>query len=212
MKLVSINVSKPVEVDYEGKKVATGIFKTPIEGAVSVGKVNVQGDGQADLTVHGGIDKAVYAYSRDHYGFWEEALHRSSLPMGMFGENLTIEGLDESVSCIGDHLQIGSVVFAITQPRVPCFKLGIRFDDMEMPKRFSKAARTGFYLKVLVEGSLCVGQEIRILQKGVGRVAVRDLFTSYMNPQSAESKAILRRAAAVPELASEWRSKILRRI
>ena len=197
---------------HEAKKVLTGIFKKPVQGSVVVGKLNLAGDGQADLTVHGGEDKAVYAYSLDHYSYWEQLLHRSDMPPGQFGENLTIAGLDETVSCIGDHLQIGTAVFAITQPRVPCYKLGIRFGDMEVPKLFSKAARTGFYLKVLQEGALSAGDEIRVLQPGPGRIAVKELFLAYMTAQSQNSKDVLRRAASVPDLAAEWRQKILRRI
>jgi MOSC domain-containing protein YiiM len=211
MQLVSINVSMPIEVTHEGKQVVTGIFKKPVSGQVAVKRHNLEGDRQADLTVHGGESKAVYAYSLDHYAYWEQVLKRSDMPMGQFGENLTIAGLDETVSCIGDHLQIGSAVFAITQPRVPCFKLGIRFNDMEMPKRFSKAARTGFYLKILQEGSIAAPAEIRVLQAGLGNVSVKDLFLAYMNPQTSEAKGVLRRAAAIPELAEEWRQRILRR-
>jgi MOSC domain-containing protein YiiM len=212
VKVVSVNVSTPISVEHEGKKVSTGIFKKPVQGAVRVNKLNLEGDGQADLTVHGGENKAVYAYSFDHYPYWEQSLHRSDLPRGQFGENLTIAGLDETVSCVGDHLQIGSAVFAITQPRVPCFKLGIRFGDMEVPKLFTKSARTGFYLKVLQVGSLTAGDAVQLVQPGVERVAVRDLFVAYMAPQATESKEVLRRAAAVPELAEEWRQKILRRL
>jgi MOSC domain-containing protein YiiM len=212
MKLVSINVSKPIEKTHDGKKVMTGIFKAPVQGAVAVTKLNLSGDGQADLTVHGGEEKAVYAYSLDHYAYWRQTLNLNSLPHGQFGENLTIAGLDETASCVGDRLQIGAALFAITQPRVPCFKLGLRFGNPEMPRLFSKAARTGFYLKVLREGLLVAGDEVRVLQQGKCRVSVKELFQAYLNPQSKESKAVYRRVVEVPELPQEWREKILRRL
>jgi MOSC domain-containing protein YiiM len=212
MQVVSVNVSMPVEAMHEGKKVSTGIFKSPVQGTIAVTKLNLGGDGQADLTVHGGVDKAVYAYSLDHYAYWERVLGRSPLPRGQFGENLTIAGLDEAVSCVGDHLQIGSAVFAITQPRQPCFKLGIRFGDMEMPKLFTKSARTGFYLKVVREGSLTAGDEVRVVEQGKGRVSVQELFLAYFNPAAKESKEIYARAVAVPELSASWRRSISSRL
>ena len=139
MILTSVNVGQPAEVAYGNTKVMTGIFKQPIAGAVAVRKLNLDGDGQADLVNHGGEWKAVYAYALEHYGYWEQALGRSSLPYGQFGENLTIAGLDEASLCVGDRLAIGNAVFSITQPRVPCFKLGIRMGDKQMPRMFAES-------------------------------------------------------------------------
>lgn len=144
MRLVSIHVSLPRPVAHGETAVMTGIFKTAVAGTVAVGWLNLAGDGQADLIHHGGESKAVYAYSLDHYAYWRDRLARDELPHGQFGENLTIAGLDESRSCIGDQLQIGNALFAISQPRVPCFKLGIRFSDARLPRLFAQSLRTGF--------------------------------------------------------------------
>lgn len=152
MKLVSVNVALPIPVQQGDRTIATGIFKKPVTGPVRVSLSNLEGDGQADLENHGGEYKAVYAYSLDHYDYWRGALNRVDMPYGQFGENLTVSELDEFDSCIGDQLRIGSALFTITQPRVPCFKLGIRLGDEKMPRLFSESARTGFYLRVLRTG------------------------------------------------------------
>jgi MOSC domain-containing protein YiiM len=177
-----------------------------------VTKHNLAGDGQADLSVHGGVDKAVYTYSLDHYAYWQRALHRDSLPYGQFGENLTIAGLDETLSCIGDHLQIGTAEFAITQPRVPCFKLGIRFGNPDVPKLFSKAALPGFYLKIIREGVIDTENEVILLRRGLGAVSAKELYVAFFSPRSNESNQVLTRALAVPELAAEWRNAIEARV
>jgi len=212
MKLVSINVSKPIVVESAGKKVSTGIFKTPISGPVVVTTLNIEGDGQADLTVHGGVDKAVYAYSLDHYTYWSQTLERDALPHGQFGENLTIEGLNESECCIGDRWRIGTAEFAITQPRQPCFKLGIRFGDDDMPKRFTKSGLTGAYLKVLREGMISVGDEVKVLARGYGNVSVLEAFRAYMNPAAPASQEVYARVLRVQHLADVWRTKIATRL
>jgi MOSC domain-containing protein YiiM len=177
-----------------------------------VTKTNLAGDGQADLTVHGGEDKAVYAYSLDHYAYWQLALKSEALPFGQFGENLTIRGLDETESCIGDHWEVGTAIFAITQPRQPCYKLGVRFRDREMPKRFAQSGRTGVYLKVLREGTLASGDEVVVLRRGIGGVTVQELFRAYMNPSQAESKEVLRKALEVADLSNAWRQTIAARV
>jgi len=212
MKIVSINVSLPIDVEFRGELISTGIFKKPVQGSVIVNPLHLSGDGQADLTVHGGEDKAVYAYSHDHYPYWQRALRQEGFPPGQFGENLTIDGLDENVSCIGDHWQIGTALFAITQPRMPCHKLGIRFANMEMPKLFSRSELSGVYLKVLREGIIATGNEVIVQQKGYGEVAVREVFRAYMNPGVAASKEVYRRVLQVKELAETWREKIAGRV
>ena len=212
MKVVSVNVSMPIETTYEQRRVATGIFKTPISGPVEVGRLNLAGDGQADLSVHGGVDKAVYAYSVDHYAYWRAVLGLASLPYGQFGENLSVSELDEKVSCIGDRLQIGTAIFAITQPRVPCFKLGMRFDNAALPRMFTESGRTGFYMKVLCEGNLTSGDAVHVVEKQRDSVAVHDLFRAYLGPPSTASRELLTRAAAIPDLAEEWRRKIQSRL
>jgi MOSC domain-containing protein YiiM len=208
MKITSVNVSLPIEVEHRGKIVETGICKNPVDGSVHVNRLNLIGDRQADLVNHGGEDKAVYAYSLDHYAYWQDLLGRDSMPYGQFGENLTVAGLDESESCIGDHLQIGSTLMAITQPRVPCFKLGIRMENKEMPKLFSKSARTGFYLKVLAEGEVEAGDTIEIAQRGSGAISVRRLFEAFFHPGIHNAVDVLYQALDVPELSLEWRKQI----
>jgi MOSC domain-containing protein YiiM len=212
MKLMSVNVSPPVEVRHEGKLIKTGIFKMPVTGSVRVRRHNLEGDGQADLDNHGGEHKAVYAYSLDHYAYWRKALNREQMDCGQFGENLTVAGLDESESCIGDQLQIGSALFAISQPRVPCFKLGIRFADGGMPKLFSESARTGFYLSVLREGAVEAGDAVEVVQRGYGKLPVRTLFVAYMKPGDGDAAQILMRALEIPELSPEWRAHIAQRL
>lgn len=212
MKLISVNVARPIEVQYGRESISTGIFKKPLSGPVRACSYNLEGDGQADLDNHGGLHKAVYAYALDHYAYWREVLGREEMPYGQFGENLTIAGLDESERCVGDRLQIGSAQFAISQPRVPCYKLGIRLDDEHMPKLFSQSARTGFYLSVLREGEIEAGDAVEVVERGQGRVAIKPLFEAYMRPGSKDAARILRRALEVPELSPEWREQIEKRL
>ena len=147
MKLLSVSVGLPREIEWKDKIVRTSIFKAPVSGPVRVAKLNVDGDQQSDLTVHGGIDKAVYVYPSEHYPFWREQFPDMELPWAVFGENFTTEGLLEDTR-IGDRFRIGSAEFVVTQPRMPCFKLGIRFKRPDMVKRFLESGRTGFYLAV----------------------------------------------------------------
>lgn len=212
MILMSVNVSRPIEVQYRDKSITTGIFKQSVTGPVRVGLYNLAGDGQADLDNHGGEHKSVYAYSFDHYPYWRSVLKREEMTNGQFGENLTIAGLDESVCCVGDQLRIGSALFTISQPRVPCFKLGIRFGDEKMPKLFAESARTGFYLKVLSEGAVEAGDAVSVVARGYGNVAIRTLFEAYLNRGTKEASRTLARALEVPELSPEWRTQIERRL
>ncbi len=212
MQLISVNVSLPADVQHGGAPIRTGIFKKPVAGPVRAGRHNLEGDGQADLHNHGGLHKAVYAYALDHYAYWREVLGREDLDHGQFGENLTISGLDESERCIGDRLQIGSALFAITQPRVPCYKLGIRLGDERMPKLFSQSARTGFYLSVLREGAIGAGDAVDVVERGYRGVAIKPLFEAYMNRGGEDASRILLRALEVPELSPEWRAQIEKRL
>ena len=154
VKLVSVNVGLPREIEWKGKIVRTSIFKAPLSGPVRVAKLNLEGDQQSDLTVHGGIDKAVYAYPSEHYPFWQGELPDMDLPWGVFGENFTTKGLLEDAVHIGDRFRAGSAELVVTQPRMPCFKLGIRFNRPDMVKRFLESGRTGFYFAVLKEGEV----------------------------------------------------------
>ena len=212
MKLVSVNVARPVEVQHQGKTIKTGIFKSPVAGPVPVRWTNLEGDGQADLENHGGEHMAVYAYPLEHYAYWRTVLAREDMPYGQFGENLTVEGLDESESRIGDRLRIGSALFAITQPRIPCFKLGIRLGDERMPRLFSESARTGFYLKVMREGVLEAGEAIEVVERGTGSVTIRALFEAWMKPEDAGASRTLTQALEAPDLSPDWRAHIERRL
>lgn len=172
MKLQSVSVGRPREVAWDGETVLTSIFKDSVPGRVQVSKLGLQGDQQSDLEVHGGGDKAVYAYPSEHYAFWREQLPGVPLPWGVFGENLTVEGMRESGVHIGDRFRIGSAEFAVTEPRMPCYKLAIRFGRPDMVKRFLKSGRTGFYLAVLKEGEIGAGDAIESLGQGQGRISI----------------------------------------
>ncbi|CAN5606506.1 MOSC domain-containing protein [soil metagenome] len=164
-KILQINVSKAKEVLWNGQTVFTGIFKTPVTGSVKVRRLNLDGDEQADLTVHGGSDKAVYVYPTEQYEHWKQEYPSRDLEWGIFGENLTVSGFDETNTCIGDKLQIGDAIFQVTQPRMPCYKQGIRFGDPGIIKLFYKSCKWGFYLSVLQEGTIEAGNEIIRLEK-----------------------------------------------
>jgi MOSC domain-containing protein YiiM len=212
MTLISINVSQPEAVAYGDTRVTTGIFKRPVMGAVAVRQLNLDGDGQADRINHGGESKAVYAYSLDHYDYWREALGRNDMPYGQFGENLTVAGLDEAQLCVGDQLQIGDALFTISQPRVPCFKLGIRFADKRVPKMFAVSLRTGFYLRVWQEGTIKAGDTVDVVARGAGGLSIRSLFDAYLKPNDREALRVLARAVEIPELSPQWREHIDERL
>jgi MOSC domain-containing protein YiiM len=179
--VLQVNVSRPKIVDWNGQKVATGIFKTPVAGKVRVARLNLDGDEQADLTVHGGPDKAVYAYPIEQYEYWKNELPNRDLEWGIFGENLTVSGFDENNLCIGDQLKIGSATFAVTQPRTPCYKLGIRFGDPTIMKRFYKSGKWGFYLSVLEEGELETGDEIVVRIRDEEGVRLSDVSRCFLD-------------------------------
>src|SRR5712691_9682319 len=192
MKIISVNVGVPREVEWHGRRVWTSIWKTPKEGRVPVGKVNLEGDKQSDLSVHGGAEKAVYAYPGEHYAFWRTELPDFDLAWGSFGENLTTEGVLESAVMIGDQIQIGSAQFLVTQPRMPCFKLAIRFGRDDMVKRFLQSGRTGFYLAVLREGDVAAGDAIDFTVRDRHGLSVADVAQLYA--RDSDNQALLRRA------------------
>ena len=161
-KLISVNVGFPRQVTWKGKTVTTGIFKEPVNERVMLRLLNLDGDGQADLTVHGGLDKAVYVYPFEHYDYWQSELPDTELPLGIFGENFTTTGLREEELNIGDRFGVGTVQLMVTQPRLPCYKLGIRFGRADMVKRFLASRRTGFYFRVLQEGEVGAGDTKRV--------------------------------------------------
>lgn len=202
MKVLSVNIGTPKQYDWMGQAVTTSIFKSPVEGEVRVATLDLAGDQQADLTVHGGVHKAVYVYPHEHYAYWIENGIKP-LKMGNFGENLTAEGLLEADIHIGDELEIGSARFAVTQPRLPCYKLQVRFNRREMTKIFWKSRRFGFYLKVLREGALAAGAPINIVQRDAKAVSVADLIALYTGDNPDPD--ILRRVVEVEALPEAWR-------
>jgi len=175
MRVVSVNVSLPQTVEWRGREVSTAIFKEPAEGRIRIRSTGLVGDRQADPSVHGGPMKAVYAYPSEHYPFWRGELERADLPWGSFGENLTTEGLDEGTVRIGDRLRVGSALLKVTQPRMPCYKLGIRFGRADMVRRFLASGRSGFYLTVLKEGDVAAGDPIVLLGTDGARPTVSEV-------------------------------------
>ena len=178
MRVISLNVGRPRIVDWHGKPVLTSIWKDPVEGAVTVAGVNLFGDEQSDLTVHGGPRKAVYAYPSEHYAYWRRELPDADLHWGAFGENLTTEGLLEADVAVGDRFRIGSAELVITQPRMPCYKLGIRFGDDLMVKRFMQSGRSGFYFSIAEAGEIRAGDSIVRLSRGEDSTSIADLFAA----------------------------------
>lgn len=209
MKLLSVNVGLPREALWNGKLVRTSIFKTPVKGRVRVAALNLNGDEQSDLSVHGGADKAVYAYPSEHYPFWRKELPGMDLPWAMFGENFTTEGMLEDVVYVGDHIKVGSAEFVVTQPRMPCYKLAIRFDRPDIVKRFLHSGRTGFYLAVLREGEVTAGDSIELLAQDEHGVTVADIVNLYT--ADAANQDILRRVSELPALPAGWRDYFRKR-
>ena len=210
MKLVSINVGLPREVQWHGKTVLTSIFKAPVAGPVKVGRLNLEGDRQSDLNAHGGADKAVYVYPAEHYAFWRAELPGVDLPGGAFGENFTTEGLIEDSVHIGDRLRVGSAEFVVTQPRMPCFKLGIRFGRPDMVKRFLRSGRTGFYLAVAREGEVTAGDAVMSITKHEPVISVADIVGLYS--ADAANQDLLRKASGLSALPEGWRDYFRKRL
>ena len=193
MQIVSVNVAQPRETMYEGRTVKSSIWKEPVSGPVAVSETNLEGDRQASAVLHGGIHKAAYAYSFDHYPWWADQLGRDDLKPGMFGENLTIGGLDESHVRIGEHWLAGSVVFVITGPRIPCSNLAMKFNDRSLPHRFTESGYPGVYLRVLRTGWVAAGDPVEKTAEGNG-VSAKDLFRAYTHPRDPGSATVLEEA------------------
>jgi MOSC domain-containing protein YiiM len=204
MKLVSVNVGLPQEVIWKGKTVTTGIFNEPVEERVKVRFFNLDGDRQADLTVHGGLDKAIYVYPVEHYEYWRGELPEMELPWGMFGENLTTVGLLEDSVNIGDRFRIGTAEVMVTQPRMPCYKLGIKFGRANMVKQFLDSRLTGFYFSVLQEGEVGVGDAMELISRDENNVTVADITRLYV--RQSDDLQMLQRAAQVKALPDGWRN------
>lgn len=210
MQVVSVNVGLPREVVWKRRTVLTGIFKEPVSGRVALRQLNLDGDRQADLTVHGGREKAAYAYPSEYYAFWREQFPEMELPWGMFGENLTVEGLSEESVHIGDRFQVGSAQLEVTQPRIPCYKLGIKFGRDDILKRFLQSGLTGFYLSVLKEGEVAAGDPIKLLHREEHEVKVADITRLYRRDR--RNLDLMRRALEVEALAEVWRAYFMERL
>jgi MOSC domain-containing protein YiiM len=210
MKLLSVNVGLPREIEWNGRIVRASIFKEPITGRVRVARLNVDGDQQSDLSVHGGPDKAVYAYPSEHYRFWRSELPDMDLAWGVFGENFTTDGLGEDTLHIGDRLRVGSAEFVVTQPRMPCFKLGIRFNRSDMVKRFLQSGRSGFYFAVLKEGEVTAGDMIELLKQDEQGITVAEVVNLYW--QDATNQTLLQRVSELPSLPKNWRDYFRKRL
>ena len=203
MKVISVNVGLPRTVTWHGKTVETGIWKSPVVGRVALVGNNFVGDRQADLRVHGGPDKAVYAYPSEHYSWWRGALPGVELPWGAFGENLTVEGLHEERVHIGDRFRIGSAELMVTQPRMPCFKLGIKFDRPQIVKEFLRSERSGFYFAVVRAGEIGAGDRIEPARRDESGMTVTEIVRLYV--ASDPDPALLRRASELAALPESWR-------
>lgn len=203
MEIISLNIGLPRIVEWNGGPVATGIFKEPVPGAVMLRTLNFDGDRQADLSVHGGVTKAVYAYPVEHYEFWKTELPNTDLPYGMFGENLTTEGLLEDTVHVGDRFRMGDAELMVTEPRLPCYKLGIKFGRSDIIRKFLQSRRTGFYFAVVKEGEVKAGDAIDLLSRDENRISISDIVRLYAFEK--DDLAMLRRVVKVEALSESWR-------
>ena len=201
-RLLSVNVGLPRSVLWKGRTVVTGIFKEPVTGPVVARRLNLDGDRQADLSVHGGADKAIYVYPAEHYGPWQQELEIAELPRGMFGENLSTQGFTENTVVIGERWRVGQAVLMVTQPRQPCYKLGVRFGRDDVLSRLVRSRRTGWYVAVLRGGAITAGDPVLIERPAdsLTVAAVADLLFA-----KEPDRAHLRLAATLPTLAADLR-------
>lgn len=210
MKLLSVNVGMPRDVISKGKPVTTGIFKEPVEGRVRLRTLNLDGDRQADLKVHGGTDKAVYAYPAEHYDYWRRELPGVELPWGMFGENFTVEGLLENEINVGDQFRVGSAELMVTQPRLPCYKLAVKFGRDGIIKRFLESGRTGFYFAVVKEGEAGAGDSIELIGRDANGLTVAGVTRLYL--QGNDDLEALQKAINVKALSPGWKAHFERQL
>ena len=210
MRIVSLNVGLPHELLWQDRVITTSIFKTPVRERIWLRKLDLDGDQQADLTVHGGPDRAVYGYPLEHYDYWHRELPDAELPPGAFGENLTTEGLLESEVRIGDLFRLGGAQIVVTQPRLPCYKLQAKFRRADIVKRFAESRRTGFYFRVAQEGQVAAGDTIELVQRQPGNLTISDIVTLYLS--SVRDVPMLRRAVELEALPTGWRDYFRRRL
>ena len=209
-KLISVNIGLPRVIMNNGEPITTGIFKEPVAGRVMLRTLNLDGDRQADLSVHGGASKAAYAYPSEHYEYWKQEFPEMKLPWGMFGENFTTAGLFEIELNIGDKFEVGSAVVMVTEPRLPCYKLGIKFGRADIVRRFLASERTGFYFAVLQEGDVGVGDQIKLVERNKHGVKTNDITRLYTREK--HNVGLLRRAIEVEALPEGWKSYFQHRL
>jgi MOSC domain-containing protein YiiM len=213
MRLISVNIGLPHDVTWHHKNVTTAIFKHPVEGRVALATLNLDGDRLADLSVHGGEHKAVYCYPVEHYDYWKRELPGRELPLAVFGENFTTSGLTEDSVHLGDQFSIGSALVTVTQPRLPCYKLGVRFQSDDMVKRFLASGRTGFYVAVGREGEVGAGDEITVMSRDPHAVPLSEIFRLYVaKAYSAGDIASVQRALRVAALPESWKDYFRERL
>jgi MOSC domain-containing protein YiiM len=203
MHIISVNVGLPREVDWKGKRVSTGIFKEPVAGRVVARRLNLDGDRQADLTVHGGEEKAVYVYPAEHYDYWRQELPTTALPWGVFGENLTTSGLLEEAVNVGDQFRVGTALLQATQPRLPCYKLGLKFGREDMVRRFLTGGRYGWYVAVVEEGEVGAGDTIERVHRDPHNLTVADIARLYLHER--DNRVMMQRAIEHKGLPASWR-------
>ncbi len=208
-RVVSVNVGRPTQVPYRGSMISTGIFKSPAEGRVMLRRAGLDGDGQADLSVHGGVDLAAYVYSWDSYGWWMTELGHALQP-GEFGENITVTGSTDETVHVGDTIRIGDALVQVTSPREPCFKLGIRMGDHRFPAQFREANRMGFYVRVIEEGEIGAGASAEVVEPADDSVTIAEFHRIYTHGR--DDPAALERLAAAPGLPASWREWVAKRI
>ena len=210
MKLVSLNVARPRLVVYQGKTINTGIFKRPVSGPLQLRTLNLEGDQQADLSVHGGPHKAVYGYPSEHYSFWRKELPGVDLPLGMFGENFTTSGLAEDELHVGDRFQIGSSIVMVRQPRTPCYKLAAKFQRDDMLERFLLSGRSGFYFSVEQEGSVAAEDEFQLLKRNQDGITISEMNRLFVRDKY--NQELLRKANHTAPLPDDWREYFAERL
>jgi len=213
MKIFSLNVGVPREMTWYGGEVRTGIYKEAVQGRVQLRRLNLDGDRQADLTVHGGPYKAVYCYPHEHYEYWKNTLPGRELPIGIFGENFTTTGLLEDTVHLGDEFAVGTAEVTVTQPRLPCFKLGIRFDDGLMVKRFLASGRSGFYLSVKKAGEVGAGDEISVIARDPERISIADFNRLYVaKDYDRDDISTMERLMRIASLPEDWKEHFRERL
>lgn len=210
MKLISLNVARPRLAVYQGATINTGIFKKPVSGRIALRKLNLDGDRQADLTVHGGPYKAVYAYPSEHYEYWRRELPKEDLPWAMFGENFTSEGLGEDELHVGDRFRIGSSTLMVRQPRMPCYKLAAKFQRDDMIERFLRSGRSGFYFSVEEEGEVGAGDSFELISRNHDGITIAEMNRLFV--MEKYNHDLLQKAIATAALPESWRENFLSRL